>query len=105
MIAAAALLMFAGYTWGRAAGFDDARRADRFDAPRRPSAAQVVVLGALGLTALAAALVLQGSAGVRMPAPARLDELAGRAEGEARARVERLSSEARSEQPETTETA
>jgi hypothetical protein len=41
---------------------------------------QVAALAVLGTAALVTALALQGSGGIRVPTPARLDELAGRAE-------------------------
>jgi hypothetical protein len=44
----------------------------------------------LGLTALAGAFLLQGSDGVRVPTPARLDELTGRAEQSAVQRAEQM---------------
>lgn len=87
VLLAAGLLLFAGYSWGRAAGFETARRADELDAPRAPSAVQTVVLGALGFGALGAAVLLQGGP-VRIPVPARLEELAGRAESAAVDRAE-----------------
>jgi hypothetical protein len=93
VVAAAGLFLFAGYSWGRASGYDDARNADRLDPPRRPGALQVVVLSALGLTALGAAFWLGGPEGVRIPTPARLEELAGRAEDAAVARAERIAAE------------
>jgi hypothetical protein len=52
------------------------------------------VLTVLGAGALVSALLLQGgSETVRIPTPARLDELAGRAEQAAVQRAERLASE------------
>ena len=86
---AAGLLMFAGYSLGRAAGFEEARRGDVLEAPRKPPATQTIVLAVLGLAAGVGALLLQGERGVRMPTPARLEELAGRAEAEAVERAER----------------
>ena len=84
VLIAAGLLMFAGFTWGRASGFDEGRRAKEVGPPARPSATQVVVLGVLGVGALLGALLLQGGPEtVRIPSPARLDELAGRAESAA----------------------
>ena len=82
VLLAAALLMFAGYSWGRSSGLEAAREADGLGAPRRPGVVQVVVLTVLGVGCLAAAVLLQGE-GVRMPVPARLDELATRAEAAA----------------------
>ena len=95
---AAALLLFAGYSWGRIRGYDDGRNATEIDAPSRPSAVQVVVLSLLGAAALGSAVLLQGRDGlVRMPTPARLDELAGRAEGAAVERAEAAAQTPRSE--------
>jgi hypothetical protein len=87
IIVAAALLLFAGYSWGRADGFDDAR-SEQIAPPRAPGAAQVVVPVALALVAIGAALWLGGPGGVRIPTPARLEELAGRAEEAAVRRAE-----------------
>lgn len=90
---AAALLMFAGYAWGRSSGYGLGTRSGAIDAPRRPSAVQTAVLGILGLAALGGALFLQGDGTVRVPTPARLDELAGRAEGLAIERAEQVAAE------------
>jgi type VI protein secretion system component VasK len=93
---AAGLLLFAGYSWGRSSGYEAGSRAGEIDAPRRPSAAQTIVLGVLGTGALAAALILQGGPEtVRIPTPAKLDELAGRAEATAVQRAEKEASEPR----------
>lgn len=81
-------LVLAGYNMGRVAGYEDGRRADSFDAPREPSTLQTIVLVVLGATAAGAALLLQGDGTVRVPTPARLDELAGRAESVAVERAE-----------------
>jgi hypothetical protein len=88
VLIAAGSLMYAGYAWGRVAGFDAGRRATQLEAPRRPSAAQTVVLVVVGIGALAAALLVQGDGSVRVPTPARLDELTGRAERAAVRRAE-----------------
>ena len=88
VLIAAGLFMFAGYSLGRSSGYDDGRRAGEIDAPSEPSFAEVLVPGLLGLGALAGALLLQGQGGIRMPTPARLDELAGRAEQVALSRAE-----------------
>jgi hypothetical protein len=85
VLIAAGLLVFAGYSWGTSDGFERGRRRD-VDAPSRPSAMQTAALVLLGAAALGGAVALQGPGGVRIPTPARLDELAGRAES---ARVER----------------
>jgi hypothetical protein len=93
VLIAAGLLIFAGYSWGRASGFDAGRR-DDVDAPRRPSALQPVVLAVLGAGALVVALGLGSPDGIRIPTPARLDELAGRAESTAVQRAERAARDA-----------
>jgi hypothetical protein len=82
-VVAAGLFVFAGYSWGRAAGFAEGQRAGDIDAPRRPSAVQVVVPALLGAGALLGAWFLGGPGVVRMPTPARLEELTGRARGAA----------------------
>ena len=88
ILIAAGLLLFAGYALGRRAGFDDGRRAGEIDAPSQPGLAEVGVPALLGLAALGGVLALQGPGGLRMPTPARLDELAGRAEQAAIDRAE-----------------
>ena len=94
MVIAAGLLLFAGHQWGKAGGFDAGRRAGLTgDSPPPPSAMQVIALSVLGLAAGAAALGLQGRGGIRIPTPARLDELAGRAEAVAVERAERAAAE------------
>jgi hypothetical protein len=89
VVAAAGRLMFAGYSWGRASGFDAGRRADQVGAPREPGVAGTVVLALFGAGALAGAFLLGGPEGVRIPTPARLEEFAGRAEAAAVARAQR----------------
>lgn len=91
--AAAVLLLFAGYSWGRSSGYEAGARAGDIDAPREPSGSQTIVLGILGLVALGGAVVLQGDGTVRIPTPARLEELAGRAERQAIERAEQVASE------------
>lgn len=92
VLTAAGLLLFAGYAWGRSSGYDAGARSGEIDAPREPSGMQTVVLAALGLTALGGALLLQGDGTVRIPTPARLEELAGRAERQAIERAEAAAS-------------
>ena len=94
VLTAAALLAFAGYSYGRADGYDAGKRADEIDAPREPSQAQTVVLVVLGAVAFGAALLLQENTTVRVPTPAKLDEFAGRAEQVA---IERAEEAARAE--------
>ena len=84
-----ALMMLAGYSFGRYQGYLSAQGAS-FDRPRRPSPLQPVVLVLLGGITIAAAASLQERGAVRLPTPARLDELAGRAEDAAIARAEQL---------------
>lgn len=76
---AAALFVFAGYSWGRATGWEQGRTSGEIDAPARPGPLQVVVLVVLGTGALAGAWLIGGPGPVRMPTPARLEELTGRA--------------------------
>lgn len=70
----ASLFVFAGYSWGRVAGFEAARRAGDIDAPRPPSTAQALVLLGLGVAAIGGAALLQESV-PRLPQPSRLDRL------------------------------
>ena len=79
VLISAGLIMFAGYSLGRVHGYEAAIE-DPLDRPRRPSFVQPLVLLTLGGLSLVAAAVLQEGSGVRLPVPARLDELAGRAE-------------------------
>ena len=90
VLTAAALLAFAGYSYGRADGYQAGQRAGEIDAPREPSQVQTVVLVVLGAVAFGAATLLQGDSTVRVPTPARLDELAGRAEQVAIDRAEEV---------------
>ena len=86
--------MWAGYSWGKSAGYDEGVGAEEVGAPSPPSAAQTVVLATLGAGALLGALLLQGGPEtVRIPTPARLDELAGRAESTAVDRAEKIAGE------------
>ena len=80
VLLAAGLLLFAGYGLGRSRGYDDGRRANEIDAPSKPSTAETIVPALLCLASLGGALSLQGQGGIKMPTPARLEELAGRAE-------------------------
>jgi hypothetical protein len=93
VIVAAGLLMMAGYSWGRSSGFDAGKRADEVGGPREPGLGAAVVLTAFGLGALAGAFILGGPEGVRIPRPARLEELAGRAESVAVEKAERAAKE------------
>jgi hypothetical protein len=58
-----------------------------------PGLAQPVVLFVLAVAAFGTALALGGRSGVRIPTPARLDELVGRAELAAVQRAEQIASE------------
>jgi TRAP-type C4-dicarboxylate transport system permease small subunit len=94
VLLAAGLLMWAGYSWGKSTGYDEGVGAEEVGAPAPPSATQTVVLAALGTGALLGALLLQGGPEtVRIPTPARLDELAGRAESAAVDRAEKIADE------------
>ncbi len=93
IVMAAALFVFAGYALGRVKGYDLGRRASDVGGPTRPSPVQMVVLIVLGAGALGGALALQSPEGVRMPTPARLEELAGRAEKVAIERAEQVAEE------------
>ncbi len=93
VLVAAGLLVFAGYSFGLTTGFEQGRSAGELGAPESPSWDQTLVVGALGIGALGAAFLLQGPRGVRIPAPSRLDELAGRAEATAVGRVQEAASD------------
>ena len=93
VLLAAGLLAYAGYSQGVARGYRSGRTAGDLGAPAPPPLTQTLVLTALGAGALGAAVSLQGTGGVRIPTPARLEELAGRAEGAAVARAERTQDE------------
>lgn len=93
VLIAAGLLMFAGYSLGRVSGYEDGTRSDEIGAPSEPDTLEVVVPAILGLATLTGALLLQGSGGIRMPTPARLDDLAGRAEQIAVERAEKTAAE------------
>ena len=94
VLVAAGLLLFAGYSAGRSSGYDAGVQAtEEESAPRKPSSAQTIVLSILALGAIAGAYVLGGPEGVRIPTPARLDELAGRAESAAVQKAEELAAE------------
>ncbi len=88
VLTAAALLVFAGYSYGRVDGYEAGQRAEAIDAPREPSIVQPVVLVVLAGAAFGAALLLQERSSVRIPTPARLDELTQRAEQVAIERAE-----------------
>ena len=90
VLTAAALLAFAGYSYGRADGYDAGKRASEIDAPREPSQVQTAVLVVIAGLAFAAATLLQENSTVRVPTPARLDDLAGRAEQVAIERAEEV---------------
>ncbi len=94
VLMAAGLLIWAGYSWGKSAGYDEGVGAEEVGAPAPPSAIQTVVLATLGTGALLGALLLQGGPEtVRIPTPARLDELAGRAESTAVDRAGKIADE------------
>ena len=87
------LMMLAGYSYGRVTGYDDGREAAEFDAPKKPSIVQTLVLVTLGGVTIGAAALLGGPGGVRIPTPARLEELTGRAEAAAVERADRIAAE------------
>lgn len=91
VLGAAGLLLFAGYSWGLSSGYERGTRTSGLDRPASPDAWQTIALAALGVLALGAATALQGS-GVRIPVPARLDELSARAEQAAVERAEAVAS-------------
>ncbi len=86
VVIAAGLLLWAGYTLGLRS--TRAAADGSFDAPRRPPVSQAVVLAVLGIGTFVGAMLLQGESGIRLPTPARLEELAGRAERVALERAE-----------------
>ena len=90
VVAAAGLIAFAGYSYGRLDGYDDGKRAGDLDPPRPPSVVQPIVLVVLAAVAVTGAVLLQDGGSVRIPTPARLDELAGRAEQSAIDRAEEM---------------
>jgi hypothetical protein len=90
VLIAGGLMMLAGYSYGRHRGYADGLRAGDFDAPKKPSIVQTLVLVTLGGAAIGAAGLLGGPGGVRIPTPARLEELTGRAEDAAIARAEAI---------------
>ncbi len=92
MLCAAGLLLWAGFAWGLRSGYARGAQASEIDPPVRSNMAQTVVLGVLGVGALGAALALQGP-GVRIPVPARLDDLTARAEKAAVERAERAATD------------
>jgi hypothetical protein len=85
---AAGLLILAGYSQGRVNGFELGRSNNTVAAPAAPSTSKSIVIAILGLGALGAAMLLQADGGVRLPVPARLEELTGRAESAAIERAE-----------------
>ena len=87
VILGAGLLVYAGYSLGVASGYRSGRRAGDLGAPAPPPFTQTLVLAVLGAGSLGAAVSLQGPGGVRIPTPARLEELAGRAEAAAVSRA------------------
>lgn len=99
---AVGLFVFAGYSFGRATGYEAATRAGEIDAPAEPSLAQGVVLVVLGGIALIGGMLLNAGGAVRIPTPARLDDLAGRAEAVALERAEEAATAGTAEAPEQT---
>jgi hypothetical protein len=83
------LLFLAAYQWARSNDFDEPRASRAAGGPTAPSTGEVVALAVFGAGALGAAGLLQGPGGIRIPTPARLEELAGRAEAAAVERAEK----------------
>jgi hypothetical protein len=88
VVLGAGLLLFAASQWARSHDFEEPRADRAAGGPTAPSMGEVAALAVLGLTGLGAAWLLQGPGGIRIPTPARLDELAGRAEAVAVERAE-----------------
>ena len=101
VLIATGLLMFAGYSLGQSAGFEDGRRAESLDAPDKPAASQTFVLALLGLGTFAAALLLQTEGGVRLLTPKKLLELESAGGGEPIAMDEQPSPSSEAEAPAT----
>lgn len=98
VLIAVAILVMAGYSAGRQRGYEEGRRATReFETPPESSSADTIITALLGVGLILAAIYLQTREGVRMPTPARLDELAGRAENEAIKRAEAAAAEGKEE--------
>ena len=91
----AGLLILAAYQWARSNDFDETRPDRAAGGPTAPSTGQVAALAVLGAAGLGAAWLLQGPGGVRIPTPARLEELAGRAEAAAVERAEQSAAAAK----------
>ena len=79
ILTAVAVFLFAGFVFARREGGSASPGPD-LRAPRHPSVVQPVALIVIGLVALGTARALSDGPSVRVPTPARLDELAGRAE-------------------------
>jgi hypothetical protein len=90
-VIAVALFVFAGFTLTRALNSDGAP--SNFGASTKPSVVEPIVLILLGVGVLLGARALQSPEGIRMPTPARLEELAGRAEKVAIERAEQIAEE------------
>jgi hypothetical protein len=92
-LVAVCLFVLAGYNLGRVTGYGEALRAGQIDAPAEPSGAETAVLIVLGGIALGGAWLLGTGGAVRIPTPARLEQLAGRAESVALQRAEEAAAE------------
>lgn len=79
VLTAVSVFVFAGFVFARRGVDTSSSRTDLGD-PRRPSLMQPIALALLGAAALGVARALSDGPSVRVPTPARLDELAGRAE-------------------------
>ncbi len=86
------LFVFAAYSFKEVVSFDPPPDGAAIDAPREPSVVQPLVLGVLGFIFLTGGVLLGGRT-VRIPTPARLEELVGRAESVALERAEQAAKE------------
>jgi hypothetical protein len=87
---ACAAIVWAIFSFADVVGHESATR---FDAPAPPSWGQPIALVLLGAVSLGAAFILQDGRSVRIPTPAKLDELAGRAEATAVERARQIAEE------------
>jgi hypothetical protein len=92
-LVAVSLFLLAGYNLGRVDGYEQGLDAGEIDAPAAPSGVETAVLVVLGGIALGGAWLLGAGGAVRIPTPARLDQLAGRAESVALQRAEEAAGE------------
>jgi len=93
-----ALLVYAGITLANVLSYD---RGAAIDASVRPGVMQPVTLVVGSAIAFGVAAALGGRGGVRLPTPARLEELAGRAERAALERAEALATTGENDREDT----